>query len=325
MQMRADEGGRVLLEYGALVSVVMPIFNRAHLVPRVVGSILAQTYRNLDVVIVDDCSTDDIEGAIAALDDSRVRLIRREKNGGVAAARNTGVAAARADWIAFHDSDDYCTADRIELSVRTLTQLPDGYIGVYGARLFYTEVSEAGYVRMQTSIRPFPTEHPLSGDLSLRTRKGNLINFPTLLVQKSSVLAAGPSDPLLRKNVDWDLCLRLTCQGQIGFVPEPLILTPTSLDPTVSAARVSRSVRQGARSFVRITGKLRHAGSDGPEISPHYASAARYLIRVNRPRFARRFLCKALALRPLQPRLWMHWLLSFTPKLHASLRRPERR
>ena len=66
---RADEDGRDLLEYGALVSVVMPIFNRAHLVPRVVGSILAQTYRNLDVVIVDDCSTDDIEGAIAALGD----------------------------------------------------------------------------------------------------------------------------------------------------------------------------------------------------------------------------------------------------------------
>ncbi len=310
------------MEYGALISVVMPVFNRAHLVPRVVGSILAQTYRNLDVVIVDDCSTDDIEAAIAALNDPRVRLIRRAQNGGVAGARNTGVAAARADWIAFHDSDDYCTTDRFDLSVRALSQLPDDYIGVYGARLFYNEVSESAYGRMQTFIRPFPSESPLSGDLAARTVKGNLINFPTLLVKKAALLAAGPSDPLLRKNVDWDLCLRLTRQGPIGFVPEPLILTPTSLDPAVSATRVSRSERQGARSFARITGKLRRAGIAGPVLSPHYAGAARYLLRVNRPRFARRFLRAALVLRPWQPRLWAHWVLSFTPNLHARLRGP---
>lgn len=309
------------MKYGELVSVVMPTFNRAHLVPRVIGSILAQTYRNLDVVIVDDCSDDDIEGAIAALGDARVRLIRRERNGGVAAARNTGVEAARGDWIAFHDSDDFCTTDRIELSMRAISDLPDDYIGVYGARLFYNEVPEAGYGRMKTHIRPFPAEHPLSGDLSGRTVKGNLINFPTLLVRKDALLAAGPSDPLLRKNVDWDLCLRLTRQGKIGFVPEPLILTPTSLDPQVSAARVSRSARQGARSFARITGKLRHGGHQGPELAPHYASAARYLLRVDRPRFARRFLRAALALQPRQPRLWAHWLLSFAPGLHARFRK----
>lgn len=308
------------MEYGALVSVVMPIFNRAHLVPRVVGSILAQTYQNLDVIIVDDCSTDDIEGAIAALGDSRVRLIRRERNGGVAAARNTGVAAARGDWIAFHDSDDFCTNDRFDLSVRKLAELPGDYIGIYGMRLFYNEVSEAGYGRSKAFIRPFPSEKPLSGDLAARTERGNLINFPTLLVKKGALLAAGPSDPLLRKNVDWDLCLRLTRQGKIGFVPEPLILTPTSLDPDVNAARVSRSARQGARSFVRITGKLRRKGTEGRALAIHYTNAARYLLRVERPRFARKFLRAAMAQQAWQPRVWAHYLLSFVPGLHARLR-----
>jgi hypothetical protein len=312
------------LEYGALVSVVMPIFNRAHLVPRVVGSILAQTYRNLDVVIVDDCSTDDIEGAIAALGDPRVRLIRRERNGGVAAARNTGVAAARADWIAFHDSDDYCTSDRIELSVRAMSQLPDDYIGVYGAVLFYNEASKENYHRMETYILPFPKEQQLSGDLFARTVRGNIVNFPTMLMKKSALLDAGPSDPLLRKNVDWDLSLRLTRQGRIGFLPEPMILSPISLDPAVSAVRVSRSVRQGACSFVRITGKLRHAGLEGPELSPHYVSAALYLMHLDRPGFARRFMRAALGLKLWQPRLWVHYLLSFTPSLHAKLRSKRR-
>lgn len=316
------------MEYGTLISVVMPVFNRAHLVPRVVGSILTQTYRNLDVVIVDDCSSDDIAGAVDALGDSRVRLVRRARNGGVAAARNTGVEAARADWVAFHDSDDFCTPDRIELSVRALMALPADYIGVYGVRLVYSEATEAEWARTDVFVLPQAGERVLSGDLAPRTVRGNIINFPTLLVRRAALAAAGPSDPLLRKNVDWDLCLRLTRQGRIGFVPEPLVLTPTSLDPKVSATRVSRSVRQGARSYARITGKLKRAGAarldGGVALAQHYATTASYLMRDGHPRLARRFYRAALALRPVQPKLWAHWLISFAPGLHARLRRPHK-
>jgi glycosyltransferase involved in cell wall biosynthesis len=300
----------------------MPVFNRAHLVPRVVGSLCAQSYRNLEILIVDDCSTDDIENAVAALNDPRVRLVRRARNGGVAAARNTGVAEAQADWIAFHDSDDICTHDRIELSVRRLAELPEEYIGVYGMRLIYNEVSEATYGAMRVYVRPFAGEHPLSGDLAARTMVNNILNFPTLLVKKSALLAAGPSDELLRKNVDWDLSLRLTRQGKFGFVTEPLILTPTSLDPNVSAQRVSRSARQGARSYARITGKLKRQGFGGAPLAQHYATTARYLLQVNRPRFARRFLRASLDLVPMQPKLWAHLALSHVPALHARLRKP---
>jgi hypothetical protein len=126
---------------------------------------------------------------------------------------------------------------------------------------------------------------------------------------------------MLRKNVDWDLALRLTRQGKFGFVPEPLILTPTSMDPTVSANRVSRSKRQGARSYARITSKLRHAGLGGASLSKHYASTANYLMRIDRPLFARRFLRAALALTPFKPKLWAHYLFSHAPGLHAKLRK----
>lgn len=310
------------MEYGALISVVMPVFNRAHLMPRVAGSILAQTYRNFELLIVDDASSDAIEAAVAALNDPRVRLIRRAQNGGVGAARNSGIDAARGDWIAFHDSDDYCTADRLELSVRKMMELPEDYIGVYGARLIYNEVAETDYARAGAMVIPRACEQTLSGDLAARTMVGNIINFPTLLVRRTALLAAGPSDPLLRKNVDWDLCLRLTRQGKIGFVPEPLILTPTSLNPNVSAARVSRSARQGARSYARITGKLRRAGLGGAPLAAHYATAGRYLMRINRPRFARRFFGAALTLKPLQPKVWLHWAFSLAPGLHGRLQRP---
>ena len=323
MQRLCDDGSerRGPLHYGTLISVVMPVFNRAHLVPRIVGSLCAQSYRNLEIIIADDCSSDDIEGAIKDLNDPRVRLVRRVRNGGVAAARNTGVAAATGDYIAFHDSDDICTHDRIEVSARMLSSLAKDYIGVYGARLMYNEVAEGDYAHAGAFVIPRSTERVLSGDLVARTMLGNIINFPTLLVQKSALLAAGPSDELLRKNVDWDLCLRLTRQGKIGFVPQPLILTPTSLDLNVSGARVSRSVRQGARSYARITGKLKRAGLTGAPLSTHYASTANYLIRLGRYRFARRFLRAALVIDRMQPKLWAHYALSFTPALHNRVRR----
>ena len=310
------------LIYGALISVVMPVYNRAHLMPRVLGSLVAQSYRNLDIVVVDDRSSDDIEGAVLAFGDPRIRLVRRDRNGGAAAARNTGIEAARADWIAFHDSDDICTHDRIERTVRTLAGRAEDWIGAYGARLIYNEVAEDAYGRAGAYVIPRATEIILSGDLWARTVNGNIINLPTLMVRKAFVLSAGGFDETLRQNEDWDLCLRLTRQGRIAFVPEPLILTPTSLDPDVSAARVSRSARQGARSFARITGKLKRAGVAGPALAAHYASAARYLLRIGRPRVARRYLAAALAQHRLQPRLWAHWAHSHAPGLHARLRRP---
>jgi len=312
------------LEYGALISVVMPVFNRAHLLARVAGSVLAQSYRNLELVIVDDASGDAIEEAVAALADPRVRLVRRARNGGVGAARNSGVEAARGEWIAFHDSDDYCTFDRLELGARALAALPPGYIGVYGARLIYNELSGAGQDRAGVFWLPGPGEPQVSGDLSGPTMRRNIINLPALMVRKSALLAAGPSDELLRKNVDWDLCLRLTRQGPIAHVPEPFVLTPTSFDPDVSRARVSRSERQGARSFVRISGKLRRTGCPPAILAAHYASAGRYLLRIGRPRAARRFLAASLARDRMHPKLWAHYALSFLPALHARLRRPTR-
>ena len=308
------------MDSNGLISVVVPVFNRAHLIARTVGSVRSQSYSNLEILIVDDCSTDALEEAVAAMDDSRIRLIRRERNGGVAAARNTGVAAARGEWIAFFDSDDICVFDRIERQVRALQALPDDYIGSYSTRLFYTLVEEGTYSRIDSNIRPFPHETPLSGDLSQRTLEGNIINFPSLMVRKSALLAAGPSDELLRNNADWDLCLRLTRQGKFAFEPEPLILTPNPFKSEGPGPRISRSTRHHAQSFMRVSGKLRRQGVRADVLAAHYATTARKLILVDRPRFARRFLQASLVRVPVAPKVWAHYLLSYTPRLHARMR-----
>lgn len=121
------------------VSVIIPTYNRASLLPRAVNSVLAQTYGDYEVIIVDDCSTDDTQRVIAEFTDSRIRQFRHKVNRGVSAARNTGIANARGEYIVFLDDDDECTPSRLADQVPVLDQKPD--VGmVYG---WIEEVNDA--------------------------------------------------------------------------------------------------------------------------------------------------------------------------------------
>ncbi len=88
------------------VSVVIPAYNRAHVLPRALASVLEQASEDCEVVIVDDASTDGTEGWLATLDDPRVGVMRLPENRGVNVARNAGIAASRGTWIVPLDSDD---------------------------------------------------------------------------------------------------------------------------------------------------------------------------------------------------------------------------
>ncbi len=98
-----------------LVSIIMPVYNRAGIVEKAIRSSLGQSYPWLEIVVVDDASTDDTVRVIKGLmaEDDRVRLIQRAENGGVGLARNDGIRAAKGVFIAFHDSDDMMMKDRL--------------------------------------------------------------------------------------------------------------------------------------------------------------------------------------------------------------------
>jgi hypothetical protein len=106
-----------------LVSVIVPTYNRAHLLPAALDSVVAQTYRNWEIVVVDDGSTDDTESVVRRYGDG-VRYVRQE-NRGVGAARNVGIAHARGDLLAFLDSDDYWFDFKLALQVALFQQRPD--------------------------------------------------------------------------------------------------------------------------------------------------------------------------------------------------------
>lgn len=128
---------------GDLVSVIMPVYNAAAWLPRAVDSVLKQSHHNLELVAVDDGSSDDSLAMLEsfARDDARVRVHREPVNGGVANARNAGVAAAQGDYIAFLDADDWWHPAKLERQLASLRRS--------GALISYAEywrVAEDGRV-----------------------------------------------------------------------------------------------------------------------------------------------------------------------------------
>lgn len=101
-----------------LVSVIMPSYNTARFIKETVESVLAQTYKNWELIIVDDCSTDNTDEVVSKFfPDTRIRYIKNEKNSGAAVSRNRALREAKGKWIAFLDSDDLWEAEKLEKQI----------------------------------------------------------------------------------------------------------------------------------------------------------------------------------------------------------------
>ena len=99
---------------GGLVSIIMPSWNTSKWIGESIKSVISQTYQNWELIIVDDCSTDNTDEIVAAFKDSRIRYIKNEKNSGAAITRNRALREAKGEWIAFLDSDDIWMPEKLE-------------------------------------------------------------------------------------------------------------------------------------------------------------------------------------------------------------------
>lgn len=187
-----------------LVSVVIPAYNRAHLIGRAIGSVLAQTYRNFEIVVVNDASTDDLAGALSQIAPPLLRHIVHPSNRGAAAARNTGVAAAVGDYVAFLDSDDLWYPQKLATQIAAMRGQPPEVAGTVCA-----------YECVRTRRPPrciVPRWTPLT---FARSQLLGCTCGPgtTLLCRRDIFAAIGPYDEELRRLEDWDWLLRLAEGG----------------------------------------------------------------------------------------------------------------
>jgi len=204
-------------DFSYTVSVVIPTFNRAHLVQDAVRSAAGQTAAPMEIVVVDDGSTDNTE---AVLDGMASRLpvplvYVRQENAGGNVARNRGVKAAQGAYVAFLDSDDVWHPEKLEKQLAALGTLPGA--GAVYCGLREVEV-ETGRV-LSDPKRAYP-----AGDLFARLLVSD-VTAPTstYLVKRSIMEAAGYFDETLEARQDWDMWIRVARQAPIAVVPEALV------------------------------------------------------------------------------------------------------
>ena len=103
-----------------MVSVIIPTYNRAGTIKRAAKSVLSQTYSDIELIIVDDCSTDNTREIVGSIEDLRLKYVRLDKNSGACVARNKGIELAKGEYIAFQDSDDEWYSDKLKKQIAAI-------------------------------------------------------------------------------------------------------------------------------------------------------------------------------------------------------------
>jgi glycosyltransferase involved in cell wall biosynthesis len=222
------------------VSVILPTYNRAGTLGRAIASVLAQTFKDFELIIIDDGSTDRTSPVVESFPDARIQAIRWPDNRGAACARNHGIQLARGRLIAFQDSDDAWRPEKLARQVAVL-EGADTNTGV--AYTNFTRVRAGGTrpgisrARILVSKTRLPRTR-LAGDVSYALARGNFITTQAALVRKSCLEAVGGFDEGLRRLVDWDLWLRLAPRTSFAFIEQPLVaryITPGSISSQPNA------------------------------------------------------------------------------------------
>ncbi len=217
------------------VSVILPTHNRAPVLARSIRSVLAQSASDLELIVVDDASTDATAEVLASFDDPRLRRLRHDTRQGAAAARNTGLSAARAEWVAFQDSDDEWLLDKLERQGALLAADP-----ALGA-VYCAFVRVAGDQVVRT---PSTRVRRRAGWLHAEILRDSFISTQTLLVRRDVLDAVGGFDAALPRFQDWELMMRLSRHHAIGCVDEPLVMVHTLPDAITHDAPARLRARQ---------------------------------------------------------------------------------
>ena len=285
------------------VTVIIPTYNRAGLLPRALGSVLAQTFGDFEVLVVDDGSTDGTADVLAGYDDVRIRYLRQAQNRGVSAARNRGLREARGELVAFLDSDDVWFPDKLALQVERFGELPESVGLLYGG-------VENDDGRGGRDVRVPTRRGGLYGDLLLT----NPIHGTSgVMVRRNVVAAVGFFDEAAPAIEDYDYWLRIARLFEVDFVEEPLIRYHDPRD----VRRMSLDVRANRAARAWLYGKhgraMRRAGVAHRFLQE---SARRSLVppEARDRRRARRLLAQAILARPQDPKAYTALLRATLPR-----------
>ncbi|WP_170336041.1 glycosyltransferase family 2 protein [Ruegeria arenilitoris] len=267
------------------VSVIIPCRDREDTVIEAVTSVLGQDYPLLNVVAVDDGSTDGTRAALDSIEDDRLCVLSNPGPRGPSATRNYGVKHTDSEWIAFQDSDDLWLPTRLS---EQMPQLSSGaFVAGYCGMLVKSDTSPDSPA---TDRFPRPGTPPLSGNILVSLLHSSFISTQMLIVRRDIFDRVGGFDESLNALVDWELMLRIAQEGPIDYIDSDLVvqrmsansITHSNPKRVASQQRIlelhydlfSREPAALAKHHHRIAGGLRSLGN-WSEARAHSAQAIR--------------------------------------------------
>jgi glycosyltransferase involved in cell wall biosynthesis len=281
-----------------LVSVVLPVHDGERFLAEAVESVLSQTLRDLELVVVDDGSTDGTQDVLSAYRDSRMRVVAQPHRG-LVGALTAGIAAASASYVARMDADDVSEPRRLERQVELLERRPRAGM----AATWVAVVDEEG---RELRRHVLPSEHD---DLARRLLLRNPFQHGSVLLRRAALEEAGGYRGDYGANEDYDLWRRLARSWELACVPEVLYryrvhagaVTQTDPERVVRRERLRTELwrEYDARAY-DVRGTIARARAAEPEIrrglEADQRALAREALRRGRPVLAAKALAAALAL-----------------------------
>lgn len=281
------------------VSVVLPTYNRRHSLPNAIESVLRQTFTDFELIIVDDCSTDDTLEYLESITDDRVRVIRHARNGGAAAARNSGIAAARAPVIAFQDSDDEWLISMLERQYASLMRAEKDVGAAYCGKIVYGRDEQGNLGPRLAAYMPDRRRQNVQGDIYAEILKHGIVGTPTLMVRKEVIDAVGPFDETLRIGEDWEFVARIAKHTSFAFIDDPLHMS------YINGDSISHRRLDGAFTLMRLLERHSEAYAVRPALhAEKLFEVARIFQRAGHWRKSIPYLLQSLRLNPARPKTW---------------------
>lgn len=201
--------------HSPLVSVVIPTYNRGHLISRSINSVLNQTYEDYEIIVVDDGSNDNTEQVVNQLNKKNIIYIKNEVNRGAAAARNIGIINSKGEFIAFLDSDDIWLKDKLEKQLNAFKLASQD-----------TAVVHCGVQYVDIKTQQPLTQWIIRGDVNknIFNNFGYAPGTPTMLIKKEALIDVGLFDEEIPSHEETDLSMRLAKKYKFVLVDEFLVV-----------------------------------------------------------------------------------------------------
>ncbi|WP_052353764.1 glycosyltransferase family 2 protein [Neobacillus jeddahensis] len=212
------------------ISVVIPTYNRADLLPKAVKSVLEQTLQPLEIIIVDDLSTDNTKEVVESFQNEKITYVLNSRTKGANGARNTGILMAQGDYIAFQDSDDIWLPTKLEKQMNYINNNQETDMCFCSLK-----IENFGRVVPKRSVR--------SEEIHSLLKRGNFISTQTIFI-KTAIAKKVLFDENLMRYQDWDFCLRVSESYQVHHLDEVLAVAEVQNDSIGKKVNQATALKQ---------------------------------------------------------------------------------